>query len=105
MPTVTVINGSVVATYPGDDDGDDTLYEWSWTVNVDGQVGVMTTLSTSNIYSEAAAAAVQLLESDPDLLGGIASNDGTDSTDNQDDQDDDDGVVASGGGDSYGDSA
>jgi hypothetical protein len=91
-----------------------TFYEWSWMVNVDGQVGVYTEWVDTTDPAAAEGSAVEDLENNPDDLGGIAQNDGNpdepgdgrDDGPEQDGDDDDggDGALA-GGGDGYGDSA
>src|SRR5271154_3371212 len=100
MPDVT-INGPGVITgqfnYTAPDGSVTTFYGWTFSVTVNGQVGVYTVWIDSNTDEAAAAAdAIEDLEADPGDLGGISENDGVDQDDPDDD--DDDGQVADGGG-------
>jgi hypothetical protein len=114
MADVT-INGPGVITgqfnYTAPDGSVTTFYGWTFSVTVNGQVGVYTVWIDSKT-DEAAAAddAAADLEADPGSLGGIAENDGVDHGDGADQGDmggdDDDGEVADGGGgDDTGESA
>jgi hypothetical protein len=114
MPNVAIISGGPTGNsfvYDGI-----TFYQWSWTVEVDGQVGIFTEWVDTNDPADAAGleqGVIDDLEENPGDLGGIAEGDGTgddgavaggdDAGD--DDGGDDDGAVASGDGSDYGDSA
>jgi len=116
VATVT-INGPGTITgqfdYTASDGSVITFYGWTFSVTVDGQVGVYTVWIDSNspdAESSAAEDAIQDLEADAGELGGIAENDpGSDMGDYGDmgdmgDQggdmgdDDGDGVLAGNGG-------
>jgi hypothetical protein len=116
------INGPGVITgqfnYTAPDGSVITFYGWTFSVTVNGQVGVYTVWIDSNTNEAAAAAgAIEDLEADPGALGGIAENDGADQDEgsiaendgiDQGDfgDDDDDGELADGGGgDDAGESA
>ena len=109
MADVT-INGPGTITghfdYTAPDGSVITFYGWTFSVTVDGQVGVYTVWIDSNTDEAAAATdAVEELEQDPGGLGGVAENDGADQADPGGDfgdfgdfGDDDGGEVADGGG-------
>lgn len=106
MPnTVVIISGGPTGAsmpYEGT-----TVYQWSFIVNVNGEVGVFSVWVAEPVYiDELWQFVIDELEGNPDELGGIGENDGT--TEGTDDGlwDDDGGVaVASGDGSYYGDSA
>jgi hypothetical protein len=110
MPTVQIISGGPTGNsfvYDGI-----TFYEWSWTVNVDGQVGIFTEWVDTNDPADAAdleQGVIDDLEENPGDLGGISEGDDAGNDDGAladgDDAGDDDGAVASGDGSDYGDSA
>jgi hypothetical protein len=119
MAQVT-INGPGTITgqfnYTAPDGSVTTFYGWTFSVTVDGQVGVYTVWIDSNTNEAAAAQdTIDDLQADPGALGGIAENDpgsdgadpGGDFGDFGDFGDDDDGgdsAVATNGGDGLGES-
>ncbi len=82
-----------------------TYYQWSFTVEVDGQVGIVNAWSPTNDPA-AASDLEQWLDNNLgdylDTFGGIAVGD---PQDDSPDDDDDDGAFASADGSDYGDSA
>ena len=104
MPDVVVISGGYTGNSFVAGDGT-TMYQWTWTVEVNGQVGVFTVWADTNDPAdgpEIEQFMIDILEESPESLGGIAEGDGPG---DDDDDDGDDGAVASGGGSDYGDSA
>jgi hypothetical protein len=101
VPNVQVLSGGMTGQTMEEDGV--TYYEWSFTVEVDGQVGTFSfwaygaNANNPDAYNEAAQTVLDYLESNPDEgLGGISQNDGTDSNtgDATTDSDDDDGALA-----------
>jgi hypothetical protein len=107
MPNVSVINGQ--PTGSSFNYGGTTFYQWNFTVDVNGQIYIVTEYFDTNDSADEPGLAEDVIEDiengDVDL-GGIAEGDGTgDSPGNDDGDDDGDGAVASGDGSDYGDSA
>jgi hypothetical protein len=97
------INGPGTVTgqfnYTAPDGSVTTFYGWTFSVTVNGQVGVYTVWIDSNTDENAAENdAIDDLQNDPGALGGISENDPTSDPGGPDgDPDDDDGVLADGG--------
>jgi hypothetical protein len=109
MPTVTVIGHGVITgsfVYNGT-----TYYEWTFVVNVDGQVGLYTVSEPTNDRAyepEIINGVIWQLENNPDWLEGlgIGNDPGTDMGDDgvTTDDDDDGGALAGNDGGDFGDS-
>lgn len=114
MGNDVTINGPGTITgqfdYTEPDGSTTTFYGWTFSVTVNGQVGVYTVWIDSNTNENAAAQdATDDLQNDPGDLGGISENDGPPSDPGDPspdgDPDDDDGALADGeGGDDVGES-
>jgi hypothetical protein len=111
MPNVSVINGQPTGS-SFDYDGT-TFYQWNFTVEVNGQVYIVTEYFDTNDPADEPSLEQDVIDDIEDGsvdLGGIAEGDGTGDVPGDgpgdDDGDDDGGVaVASGDGSDYGDSA
>jgi hypothetical protein len=107
MANVTVISGAPIDGASRVAPDGVTVYEWGFSVNVNGQVGVYFLWFDSNDpadYDELKDDVIEILEENPGDLEGIGENDSPGDGPGDDDGDDD-SAVASGDGSDYGDSA